>query len=177
MDYTLVYYGIAFFVLCLILDEVFAWTKYPPYFKQIVFLYNKEMQISKFHEKLPSVEELHYGISARIKNKYRFFVNSHKEIFYKEFQFDYGVSRYSVIPIHGAIELVSPQKVKVSVCLNLSIIGISFLIYMLFAIRLSAGVALTFIAIYSLVVSLWFYFRIKTRFKTLLRSIEEWLGN
>ncbi len=177
MDWTLIYFGFAFFVLGLILDEILAKMKIPSYFTQIIKVHKVDWELFKVHYTLPPASGIQDILKLKIKNKIYFYPFSQKEIFFKEFQYDYGVSRYSVVPIHGSIELVNPQKVRITVCLNLAIPGVFFLFIAIFFTRFPSNVALFFIIILSAISGFWYYYLIKKRVKLLINTIDEWLSS
>lgn len=176
MDWTLVYFGFAIFIIGLILDEVLAKMKKPTYFKTIIKLRTVDWGLFKVHYTLPPVSGIQNILKSKTKNKIYFYTISQKEIFFKEFQYDYSVSRYSVVPIHGSIELVNPQRVRITICLNLAIPGIFFLIISIFVTRYSSNIALLFIFILSVISGLWYYYRINSRLKLLINTIDDWLN-
>ncbi|MGQ9464415.1 MAG: hypothetical protein ACUVQ3_02690 [bacterium] len=176
MDYTLVYFSIVFFILSLILDEVFAKLKMPAYFKTIIKLHSVDWTLLNPHYTLPPFTGLQEILRSKIKNKIDFYKFSQKEIFFKEIQYDYSVSRYSVVPIHGAIELVNPQKIRITVCLNLAIAGIFFLILSIFVVLYSFNIVLWLVIFFFVISGGWYYYRINSRIKLLVNSLKEWLG-
>lgn len=177
MNWTLIYFGFAFFILGLILDEVLAKMKMPMYFRTIIKLRTVDWEIFKIHYTLPPVSGIQTILKSKIRNKFNFYPFSQKEIFFKEFQYDYGVSRYSVVPIHGSIELVNPQKVRITVCLNLAIPGVFFVFIAIFFTRFPSNIALFFIIILSAISGFWYYHLIKKRVKLLLNTIDDWLNS
>lgn len=176
MDWTLVYFGFAFLILGLILDEVLAKMKMPMYFRTIIKLRTVDWELFKVNYTLPSVSGIQAILKSKIKNKIDFYTFSQKEVFFKEFQYDYGVSRYSVVPVHGSIELVNPQKVRITICLNLAIPGVFFLFIAIFFTRFPSNIALLFIFILSAISGLWYYYKINSRLKLLINIVDEWLN-
>ncbi len=172
---TEVIVGLSIAVLCLILDEVFVKMRSPAYFRSLVFLYNIDNVTNKVNYKLPPVNLLQDIIGTYIKNKYRLFEVSQKEVFYREFVWDYSVSKYTVCPIHGTIELVNPQKVKIKVCLNLSILGVVIFLLLALGYRVHSTNALWIILAFLLVIGVWYYILIKKRADVLSRAVKEWL--
>ena len=172
---TEVILGLSIAVLCLILDEVFVKMRMPAYFRNLVFLYSINNLTNKVNYKLPSVNLLQDIIGTYIKNKYRLFEVSQKEVFYREFVWDYSVSKYTVCPIHGTIELVNPQKAKITVCLNLSIPGVVLVILLALGYRVHGTTALWIILAFLLVIGVWYYILIKRRVDVLSRAVKEWL--
>ncbi len=172
---TEIYLGLFIAALCLILDEVFVKMRMPTYFKNLVFLYSTNNVTNKVNYKLPPVNLLQDTIGRYIKNKYRLFEVSQKEVFYREFVWDYSVSKYTVCPIHGTIKLVNPQKVKITVCLNLSIPGVVFFLLLALGYRVHNTNALWIVLAFLLVIGLWYYILIKRRTDVLSRAVKEWL--
>lgn len=177
MDYTLVYFGIAFFILCLILDEVLARSKIPSYFRSVIKLRSVDWELLKLQYSLPPASQLQDILRSKIKNKFNFYTFSQKEIFFKEFQYDYGVARYSVVPIHGSIEIANPQRVRITICLNLVIPGMLFCIFSILFVRFSFKTALWALLIIGPISAIFYYYRINNRVKLLVNSVDEWLKN
>ncbi len=163
-------------ILCLILDEVLPRLRHQGYFKNLIRLYDFEKLMPNLQQNLLSIDGLNETLRIYIKNRYQFFPVSSKEIFFREVQFDYSVSRYTVCPIHGAIELVNPQKIKIVFCLNLTIPAFLIFISTLLFYRFSQ-LGITLIILFFLLVScFWYYIMIKRRIGVLIDAITRWLS-
>lgn len=134
-----------------------------------------DWELLKSHYTLPLASGLQDILRSKIKNKFNFYTFSQKEIFFKEFQYDYGVSRYSVVPIHGSIEFSNPQRVRITICLNLAIPGMLFWIFSILFVRFSFGTALWAVLIIVVISAIFYYYKINNRVKLLVNSVDEWL--
>ncbi len=171
-----IYIGLIITGVCLVLDEILPRLRHSGYFKNLIRLYTFEKIIPNLQRSLSDASGLNETLRTYIKNKYQFFPISPREIFFREVQFDYSVSRYSVCPIHGAIEMVNPQKIKISFCLNLTIPAFLLLICMLLFYRFpQAGITLI-ILFFLLVSCFWYYILIKKRIGVLIDAITRWLS-
>ncbi|MEO0095931.1 MAG: hypothetical protein ABIL66_08580 [candidate division WOR-3 bacterium] len=173
MDY--IFIGLVIAILCVLLDEIFPKLRNPNYFKNLIRLYTFEKVIPNLQKNLSDANGINDALRMYIKNKYHFFPVSPREIFFREVQFDYSVSRYTVCPIHGTIELVNPQKIRIIFCLNLTIPAflafISILLFYHFP-----QTSITLIILFFLLVScFWYYILIKKRIQILIETITRWL--
>ncbi len=172
-----IYITIMIVGICLILDEILPRLRHSGYFKNLIRLYTIEKVMPNLQRNLSEVDGLKEMLKFYIKNKYQFFPTSPRTIFFREVQFDYSVSRYSVCPIHGTIEMVNPQKIRIVFCLNLTIpaflIFISTLLFYRFAQE-----SITLIILFFLLLScFWYYVMIKKRISVLIEAITRWLSS
>lgn len=170
-----IYIGIIITIFCLILDELLPKLKQQGYFKNLIRLYTFEKIMPNLQKDLSDVNSLNDTLKMYIKNKYQFFPINPREIYFREVQFDYSVSRYTVCPIHGAIEMVNPQKIKITFCLNLTIpVFLAFISILLF--YRFPQTSITLIILFFLLVScFWYYILIKKRIQILIETITRWL--
>ncbi|MGB9721626.1 MAG: hypothetical protein ACPL28_09125 [bacterium] len=171
-----IYSGCILVVLCLILDEILPRMKIPGYFRNFIRLYSIEKSIINLQHNLSDPGGLADTLKMYIRNRYQFFSLSPRELFFREFQFDYSVSRYSVCPIHGTIELTPAQKVKITVCLNLTIPAFVIFICMLLIFRFSQINTSLILVFFLLIVGIWYYILIKKRVDVLVEAITRWLN-
>ncbi len=171
-----IYIGLIITALCLILDEILPRLKFPGYFKNLIKLYEIEKVIPNIQRNLSDANKLKETLRMYIKNKYQFFPVSPREIFFREVQIDYSVSRYTVCPIHGAIELVNPQKIKIRFCLNLTIPAFLVFISILLFYRFPKTSISLIILFFLLISCFWYYILIKKRISVLIEAITRWLN-
>lgn len=171
-----IYIGLIITGICLILDEILPRLKHAGYFKNLIRLYTFKKIIANFQKDLSDVNSLNDTLKMYIKNRYQFFPISPREIYFREVQFDYSVSRYTVCPIHGAIEMFNPQKIKITFCLNLTIPAFLAFISILLFYRFPQT-SITLIILFFLLVScFWYYILIKKRIQILTEAITRWLS-
>ncbi len=144
------------------------------YFRYLVLVYKIRKPIFNSLVRLPTNEKLQNLLSTRIKNKYKLYESSQKQLFFREFEWDYSVSRYSICPIHGAIDLVSPNEIEVSFCINLKIPAILFLFYFISIFRFHSSLPALIITVITVA---WFFLLIRSRFSSVSSAINEWLSN
>ncbi len=170
----MLFLAIIVMALAILLDEILPMWRSSLYFRYLVVVYKKRKPIFNSLMRLPAVEKLHNLLFARIKNKYKLYESSQKQLFFKEFEWNYSVSRYSICPIHGSIDLVSPNEIEVSLCINLKIPAILFLFYFISIFRFHSLLPALII---TAVTVAWFFLLIRNRFSSVSGAIDEWLSN
>lgn len=173
---TYIYIGLIVAGICVILDEILPRLRHSSYFKNLIRLYTIEKVMPNLQRNLSDTEGLKDTLKIYIKNKYQFFPMSPRTVFFREVQFDYSVSRYTVCPIHGTIELVNPQKIKITCCLNLTIPAFLVFISWLLFYRFSQASITLIILLFLLVTCFWYYILIKKRIGVLVEAIIRWLS-